>query len=129
VIVDSSAILAVLLVESDAGRYAAILAGTSNVRMSAATYVELITVCDRHVGVEAVQMAERLIERAKIEIVPFTLEQMRWARHARLTYGVGRHPAHLNFGDCFTYALARETGEPLLFKGNDFSQTDVVSAA
>ncbi len=72
--------------------------------------------------------AERLMERAMIELVPFTAEQAKWARHARLTYGIGRHPAGLNFGDCFAYALAKESSAPLLYTGSDFSQTDVRAA-
>lgn len=127
-IVDSSALLAILLVEPDAGTYAERLAGPARARISTATYVELINVCDRRVGRDAVAEAERLIESAMIELVPFTIEQAQWARHARLTYGVGRHEAALNFGDCFTYALAKETGEPLLFKGSDFAYTDLTAA-
>jgi ribonuclease VapC len=128
VTVDSSALMAILLAEPEAQTIADLLARTDTLRMSAATYVEVIHVCDRRIGSEAVAVADRLIDRARIEIVPFTLEQAQWARHARLTYGVGRHPAGLNFGDCFAYALAKSTGEPLLFKGNDFSKTDVTSA-
>jgi len=128
-IVDTSAIIAILQVESDAIWFAERLAAAPNPRMSAATYVELVTVCDRRIGTAAVGKAERLLQRSNIDFVPFTVEQARWARHARLTYGVGRHPANLNLGDCFAYALAKETGEPLLFKGNDFAHTDVIAAA
>lgn len=127
-IVDSSAILAVLLFEPEAAAFADLLARTDNLRMSTATYVELVNACDRRVGPEAVADAEHLIERAQIELVAFTVEQAQWARHARLTYGIGRHPAKLNFGDCFAYALAKATGEPLLFKGNDFIHTDISAA-
>jgi ribonuclease VapC len=129
VIVDSSAVLAVLLVEDDARWFADRLAETPSLRMSTATYIELITVCDRRIGREAVVDVDEIIGKARIEFVPFTIEQMQWAKHARLTYGVGRHPANLNFGDCFAYALAKQSGEPLLFKGNDFAHTDVVPAA
>lgn len=127
-IVDSSAILAILLLEPESRTFAELLAGTADLRMSAATYVELVNVCDRRAGLDAVAGAERFIERARIELAPFTVEQARWARHARLTYGAGRHPANLNFGDCFAYALAKETGEPLLYKGNDFAHTDIAAA-
>ena len=127
-IVDSSAVLAVLLVENDARWFADRLAETPNLRMSTATYIELITVCDRRIGREAVADVDEIIGKARIELVPFTIEQVQWAKHARLTYGVGRHPANLNFGDSFAYALAKQTGEPLLFKGNDFAHTDVVPA-
>ena len=127
-IVDSSAVLAVLLVEDDARWFADRLAETRGLRMSAATYIELITVCDRRIGREAVADADEIIRKAQIELVPFTLEQMQWAKHGRRTYGVGRHPANLNFGDSFAYALAKQTGAPLLFKGNDFAHTDVSAA-
>lgn len=127
-IVDSSAVLAVLLVEDDARWFADRLSETPSLRMSAATYIELVTVCDRRIGREAVADVDEIIGKARMELVPFTIEQMQWAKHARLTYGVGRHPANLNFGDCFAYALAKQTGEPLLFKGNDFARTDVVAA-
>ncbi len=127
-IVDSSAILAVLLDEPEAAAFSELLTRTDDLRMSTATYVEVINVCDRRMGAEAVADADRLIERTQIELVAFTVEQAQWARHARLTYGVGRHRANLNFGDCFAYALAKATGEPLLFKGDDFSHTDIVAA-
>jgi ribonuclease VapC len=69
-----------------------------------------------------------VFRRAGIVIEPFTVSQAHLARQAFHHFGKGRHPAGLNFGDCFAYALARHTGEPLLFKGNDFSKTDIVSA-
>ena len=127
-IVDSSAVLAILLREADAERFELALAAAQRNAMSTATYVELVNVIDRRVGERQIATAEQLLAVAKIELVPFTAEQAQWARHARLTYGAGRHPAGLNFGDCFAYALAKSTGEPLLFKGNDFSKTDVTSA-
>jgi ribonuclease VapC len=127
-IVDSSAVLAILLREPDAGRFELALDAAPRNAMSTATYVELVNVIDRKVGERQIATAEQLLVVAKIELVPFTAEQAQWARHARLTYGAGRHPASLNFGDCFAYALAKSTGEPLLFKGNDFSQTDVTPA-
>ena len=117
-----------LLEELDGDAFSELLVRASNLRMSTATYVELINVCDRRVGPEAVADADQLIEQTQIELIPFTIEQAQWARHARLTYGIGHHPARLNFGDCFSYALAKLTGEPLLFKGDDFSQTDVEAA-
>jgi ribonuclease VapC len=127
-IVDTSAILAVLLREADAERFELALEGASSRSISTATFVELVNVIDRRLGANLVRVAETLLTAAKIEIVPFTVEQAQWARHARLTYGVGRHQAKLNFGDCFAYALAKATGEPLLFKGDDFIHTDITSA-
>jgi ribonuclease VapC len=129
VIVDSSAIIAILMRESDAERFERALDQAPRNAMSTATYVELINVIDRKAGAYLLGNADELLATAMMELVPFTLEQARWARHARLTYGAGRHTANLNFGDCFAYALAKATGEPLLFKGNDFSQTDIVAAA
>lgn len=126
-IVDTSALLAILLVENDAVWFADRLEDARTARISAVTYIELITVCDRRVGASAVADAEEMISRSGIELVPFTVEQARFAKHARLTYGAGRHPANLNFGDCFAYALAKSTGEPLLYKGNDFSHTDIAT--
>jgi ribonuclease VapC len=128
-IIDTSVMLAVLLEEPEAAAFTELLVRTADLRMSTATYVELVNACDRRVGPEAVAKAEQLIERTQIELVAFTVEQAQWARHARLTYGIGRHPAKLNFGDCFAYALAKTTGEQLLFKGDDFSQTDIAAAA
>ncbi|MEJ2379550.1 MAG: type II toxin-antitoxin system VapC family toxin [Pseudolabrys sp.] len=96
--------------------------------MSTGTYVELINVIDRKAGGYLLGNADELLATAMVELIPFTLEQAQWARHARLTYGIGHHPARLNFGDCFSYALAKVTGEPLLFKGDDFSRTDVEAA-
>ena len=127
-IVDSSAIIAILMREPEAETFEPALDAAPRRAMSLATYVELVNVIDRKVGEDLLATAEELLAIAKIELVPFTLEQARWARHARLTYGTGRHPANLNFGDCFVYALAKETGEPLLYKGNDFIHTDIAAA-
>jgi ribonuclease VapC len=69
-----------------------------------------------------------LLRRLPIELVPVDCDQLEWARHACRAYGKGRHPAASNFGDCFSYALARVTGEPLLYKGADFAKTDIRSA-
>jgi ribonuclease VapC len=128
VIIDTSALIAVLLEENDAPIFAGVLLRAESVKISAATYVELVTVLDRRVGFKAVEAGDRLIARAEIKIVPFTPVQADLARYARLTYGRGRHGADLNFGDCFAYALARDAGEPLLFKGGDFAKTDIVPA-
>lgn len=127
-IVDSSALIAILWSEPEAEQFEAALDSAPRNAMSAATYVEVVNVIDRRAGAAALAIADELIDEVGINIVAFTLEQVRWARHARLTYGAGRHPANLNFGDCFAYALAKETGEPLLYKGNDFQHTDIVAA-
>lgn len=77
----------------------------------------------------ASEECENFFNRANIQVVPFTQEQARLASQAFLEFGKGRHPAGLNFGDCFSYALAKATGEPLLLKGDDFSKTDLLFAA
>ena len=82
-------------------------------------------VIERQLGPEAARQVDMLFRRADIIIEPVTVEQGHLARQAFLDYGSGRHKAGLNFGDCFSYALAKALGEPLLFKGNDFSQTDI----
>lgn len=79
-------------------------------------------------GEEGLRDLDLLIGRFRIEIVAFTEAQARLAREAFKSYGKGRHPAKLNFGDCMAYALAKETGEELLFKGTDFGQTDIAVA-
>jgi len=128
VIVDSSAIIAILMREADAEHFERALDQAPRNAMSTATYVELINVIDRKAAGYLLGNAEELLATAMVELIPFTLEQAQWARHARLTYGIGRHPARLNFGDCFAYALAKTTGEPLLYKGDDLRQTDIPAA-
>lgn len=93
--------------------------------MSVANVLEASIALERRGGEPAAQDLDTLLERAEIELVPVTVEHLEEARRAWRRFGKGNHPAALNFGDCFAYALARTTGEPLLFKGNDFAQTDV----
>ncbi len=124
-IVDTSAILAILYQEEDATYYAKAIAYAQNCRLSSANFLETAINIDLIGDAEASRQLDTFIRRAKIEIAPVTLEQAQIARQAYLDFGKGRHPAHLNYGDCFAYALARSTGEPLLFKGNDFSKTDI----
>jgi ribonuclease VapC len=127
VIVDSSAIVAVLAREPERIQFATILMSEPVVRMSTATYVELVNVVDRRIGHSALTDLDDFLERVEVELVPFTVTQARWAKHGRVTYGrMGKKG--LNFGDCFSYALAKEMDEPLLFKGNDFALTDVKRA-
>jgi ribonuclease VapC len=92
-------------------------------------FLELSIVLEGQIGTEAVRQCDMFFRRAGIVIEPFTVEQAHLARQAFHDFGKGRHPAGLNFGDCFAYALARHFGEPLLFKGEDFKKTDIVSAA
>lgn len=124
-IVDSSAVLAILFGEPDARRHAAAIMGAHPCRMSVANVLEASIVVERRAGEAAGHDLDALLERAGIELVPVTVEHLDAARRAWRRFGKGNHPAALNFGDCFAYALARTTGEPLLFKGGDFSQTDI----
>lgn len=126
-IVDTSAILAVLLGESDARRYASAIAG-SRCRLAASTLLEASMVVESRGGERAGDELDVFLERAAIEVVPVTEELARAARRAWRRFGRGNHPAKLNFGDCFSYALAETTDEPLLFKGEDFARTDIQRA-
>jgi ribonuclease VapC len=80
-------------------------------------------------GEQGERELDLLLQKAAVEIAPFTADQLAAARFAYDTYGKGRHPAALNFGDCFSYALSRTTGEPLLYKGQDFTRTDVTACS
>jgi ribonuclease VapC len=126
VIVDSSAILAIIKVEPSADRCRAALRSPQTKRMSAASLLEAAIVVDRLDRPGAGVAFDELIARLALSIEPVTLAQLRVAREAYQRFGRGSgHPARLNFGDCFAYALAKEFDEPLLFIGNDFVHTDV----
>ena len=127
-IVDTSAVIAILFAESDAERYALAIAGSDHCRMSAANYVETAIVVDAQTRAGAGREVDNFLRRAGIQIAPVTEEQAHLARQAYAEFGKGRHRAGLNFGDCFAYALAKSSGERLLFKGRDFALTDVASA-
>ena len=126
-VVDTSALMAVLLLEQDAPAYADAIAASTPTVISAASYVELTIVALSRGGRGRAELDATLTD-ALIEIVPVTVEQAQVAADAYERYGKGRHPANLNFGDCFAYALAKTRREPLLFKGADFSQTDILRA-
>src|SRR6476646_654388 len=104
-IVETSALVAILKGEPEAPKFIAAILQSGHPRMSAATYVELINVVDRRLGQPGLAVLDKFMDAAGIRLVAFTEDQARWARHARLTYGAGRHKANLNFGDCFSYAL------------------------
>ncbi len=125
-IVDSSALLAIVLGEGDADSYASVLFAARKRRISAATMVEVRLVAVR---LGLLQELDELIEMAELEIVPLDEAQARLAVDGFERFGKGRHAAGLNYGDLFAYALARSLGEPLLFKGTDFARTDVRVAA
>jgi ribonuclease VapC len=129
VIVDTSAIIAILRNETDAGRYIDALEGARGTRMSAATYVETAIVVDANRDPVLSRRLDDLLRVAGIGVEPVTAEQAELARRAYQDYGKGSgHRAGLNFGDCFSYALARTAAEPLLFKGDDFPHTDLSAA-
>jgi ribonuclease VapC len=128
VIVDTSAILAVLFDEEDARFYADSIARADSCRMSAATLVEAAIVVEAQTRNNGGRQLDAFIRRASIQIEPVTEEQAYLARQAFVDFGKGRHPAGLNYGDCFSYALSKATREPLLFKGNDFALTDLIAA-
>ena len=127
-IVDTSAVLAVLFDEPDAEHYVRALAGASRCRMSAVSFLEAAIVLESRAGAAAGPNLDLLLERAPIELEPVTLEHAQAARRAWRRFGRGNHQAGLNFGDCFAYALAESTREPLLFKGQDFALTDIEPA-
>lgn len=123
--VDTSAIVAILGAESDARVFAEAMADAPALRVSAATYVEAGIVMDSRRDVKLSRSLDDFVRNTRIVVEPVTAEQARLAREAYRDFGKGRHPAGLNFGDCFAYALAKDKGEPLLCKGNDFKRTDV----
>ena len=128
-IVDTSAVIAILRNEQDAASYAKAIADASIRRISAANYVETAAVIDGSRDPVASRRLDDLLREARLVIEPVTESQARIAREAYRDFGRGSgHPAGLNLGDCFAYALARAFNEPLLFKGGDFIHTDVVSA-
>jgi ribonuclease VapC len=124
-VVDTSAILAVVLGEPDADWFRDRLIEPVPCRVSAVTTVEARIVAEARVGGEGLRELEHLLTVIDASTEPVDAEQARLAFAGWQRYGKGRHPAGLNLGDCFSYALARSTGEPLLFKGTDFSQTDL----
>lgn len=118
--------IAILKREPEHAAFSALLEATQDVKMSAATYFETCTVVDSLRDPLVSRALDDLIERSHILIEPLTAEQARIARQAYRVYGKGSgHPAKLNFGDCFSYALARQKREPILFKGDDFGHTDL----
>ena len=127
-IVDSSAFIAVLRNEPGWERYMAEMVDAQPLVASAATLVETAMVAEGQGGPKAALDLDSLLRRLEVDIIPFTAEHAALAREGFRRFGKGRHPAALNFGDCLAYALARARNEPLLFKGDDFAQTDVKAA-
>jgi ribonuclease VapC len=127
-IVDSSAVLAILFAEDDATEFARAIEAAERCRMSAANWLEAAIRVDQGGDPIASNAFDDLVRQANVIIEPVTEAQAQIARRAYRAYGRGNHAAGLNFGDCFGYALAKATGEPLLFKGNDFAKTDIEPA-
>ena len=126
--IDSSALIAILQDEPERAAFVRKL-GADRVRLlSAANWLEAAIIVDDRFGENGARDLKLFVLEAAIEIVPVTAAQAELARAAYRRFGRGNHPARLNYGDCFAYALARETGEPLLFKGDDFSRTDIPAA-
>ena len=127
-IVDSSALIAILLKEPEGHLLDVAIIESADCRMSAASFLEASMVILARKGQQGMRDLDLLINRLGIRLVSFTESQAWLARTAFECFGKGRHPAQLNFGDCLAYGLAKETGEELLFVGADFNQTDVVAA-
>ena len=125
-VIDTSALLAILLGEKELREYIEIMESAASRAISVANLVEVSIVIESRLGGDGLRDLDLFVERAGIEVIEVDLEQGRLARRAYGRFGKGRHPAGLNYGDCFAYALAMARGEPLLYKGDDFSKTDVV---
>lgn len=127
-IVDSSALLAIVLSEPDADRYSLAILGDPHARIPAVAWFEASMRVDWAGDPVASSRFAELPAILKAEIVPFTARHAECAREGRRLFGRSVHPAGLNFGDCLVYGVAKAEREPLLFKGNDFAQTDIVPA-
>ena len=127
IVADTSAFVAILLKEPDSNSFRETLLEAEKVFISTATAVELHIVVTARLGADGIKKLNRLLSLSLFEIVPVEQQQMDLANHAYERFGKGRHPAKLNYGDLFSYALAKRMNLPLLFKGNDFSKTDIAS--
>ena len=127
IVADTSAFLAILFQEHDAQDFADAIQQADQVALSAASLLEASIVVLRARGESGLLHLDQLLLRSACDIVAFDVDQAGLARQAYRDYGKGRHAAGLNLGDCFSYALAKDRGSPLLYKGGDFSKTDVES--
>ncbi|HYZ43142.1 MAG TPA: type II toxin-antitoxin system VapC family toxin [Stellaceae bacterium] len=128
IVIDTSAIIAILREESDARSFIEIIADSERSFLSAVGFFEASIVMIGRGPQQLADGLDALIEHTAMEIVPVNRELARESRAAFIRFGKGRHPARLNFGDCVSYALAQSRGLPLLYKGDDFAKTDVISA-
>lgn len=124
-VLDTSVLMALVLNEPEASDFERQISKASIRLISAATLLEATIVVETRRGDDGARELELWLGRLRCEVIPLTQEQSDIARDAWRRYGKGRHPAGLNFGDCFSYALAKQSGERLLYKGNDFAQTDL----
>jgi ribonuclease VapC len=124
-VLDTSAILAILQDEPQRRKFNEAIEAAETRSLSTASFVECSIILESRYGADGVRDLDLFIAKAQVSLVPVDEEQADLARRAFRKYGKGRHPADLNFGDCFSYALSHALDEPLLFKGNDFAQTDV----
>ncbi len=128
-VIDTSALLAILQDEPERRVFSEAIENAGSCSMSVGNLLETSLVIESRFGAEGLRDLDQLVGKARIELVPVDLEQLGIARRAFSRFGKGRHPAALNFGDCFAYALARALGEPLLYKGDDFTRTDIEAVA
>jgi|SRR5450755_4229856 ribonuclease VapC len=124
-VIDTSALAAIFFAEAERQTFLDAITSAGSRLVSAASVLEAGIVVEGRVGESAGREFDLFVVRANLEIVPVDAEQVEIARTAWRKYGKGRHPAALNFGDCFAYSLAKSTGEPLLAKGGDFALTDI----
>lgn len=124
-VIDTSALIAILLNEPERRAFNEAIEAAESRVISTATFLEVSMVIESRLGSEGLLDLDQFIERASIQLVPVDSEQAHVARRAFLRFGKGRHPAGLNYGDCFSYALAKVRREPLLYKGEDFLRTDL----
>lgn len=125
-VIDTSAVLAILFEELEATQFAVAIENDPIRLMTAPTVLEAMLVVEARKGEAGAREFDLMLHKANIDIVPFNKEHAEIARIAWQKYGKGNHPAGLNLGDCFAYALSKSSAEPLLFKGNDFNQTDIL---
>lgn len=127
-VIDTSALLAILQDEPERRAFNEAIEAAASRAVSVASWVEVSMVIETRNGAEGLRDLDLFVDRARIAIVPVDVEHGKAARRAFSRFGKGRHPAGLNYGDCFAYALASQLGEPLLFKGEDFGKTDITPA-
>jgi ribonuclease VapC len=128
-VIDTSAIVAILFGEPEAEIFAEAIERDAVRLISAASVLAAAIVVESELGDAGARELDLLLYKAGITVAPFSPDHLAAARHAFRVFGKGRHAAALNFGDCFSYALSKSTGEPLLFKSEDFLQTDVTPFA